>query len=143
MQSFGRLKLEGFMMSKSKIKLMLERGSERDDPRLPTLAGLRRRGILPETIREVLIEIGVKPNDATISFANLAAVNRKFLDPIAKRLMFVYNYREFRLDLSVLGVDRLTAKLPYVPGKEQYREIEVRHGDIIALNSDDTPCTLR
>ena len=136
-QSFGRLKLEGFMMSKSKIKLMLERGSERDDPRLPTLAGLRRRGILPETIREVLIEIGIKPNDATISFANLAAVNRKFLDPIAKRLMFVHNYQEFRLDLSMLGVYRLTAKLPYVPGKEQYREIEVRHGDIIALNLDD------
>jgi glutamyl-tRNA synthetase len=135
--SMGRLKLEGFMMSKSKIRLMLEKGSERDDPRLPTLAGLRRRGILPETIRELLIQIGVKPNDVTVSFMNLAAINRKILDPIAKRLMFVSKPAEYKVDLSELGVRELVARLPLRPNSSEYREIRVSHGDGILLEESD------
>lgn len=130
---FGRLKLEGFMMSKSKIRGMLEKGSTRDDPRLPTLAGLRRRGILPETIRETIIYVGVKPIDAVISFKNLAALNRKKLDRIAKRLMFVEDYKEFNLNIP----EEISARIPLYPTKSEYREIKVKPGDKILINKQD------
>ncbi|BCS91829.1 glutamate--tRNA ligase [Metallosphaera javensis (ex Sakai et al. 2022)] len=130
---FGRLKLEGFMMSKSKIRGMLETGSERDDPRLPTLAGLRRRGIIPDTVREIIIQVGLKVTDATISFDNIASVNRKLLDPVAKRLMFVRDGVAFKLDIP----QEMKAKVPLIPSKQEFREISVKPGDEIYLDRDD------
>ncbi len=130
---FGRLKLEGFMMSKSKIRGIIEKGSTIDDPRLPTLAALRRRGILPETIREIILDVGIKMNDATISFDNIAAINRKKLDPIAKRLMFVHDWEEFIIELPYT----ITAKIPLIPSKDLYREITVNPGEKILLEKND------
>ncbi len=105
---FGRLKLEGFILSKSKIrKLLEERPGEfmgYDDPRFGTIAGLRRRGILSEAIRQIILEVGVKPTDATISWANLAAVNRKLLDERADRIMYVETRSRWRWSLSMVSV---------------------------------------
>ncbi len=88
---FGRLKLEGMIMSKSAMKNIMEsEGLVRlDDPRFATIAGLRRRGITAETIRQVILDVGVKQTDASISYANLAAINRSNVDPQAPRLMYV------------------------------------------------------
>ncbi|AKA73435.1 glutamate--tRNA ligase [Saccharolobus solfataricus] len=131
---FGRLRLEGFMMSKSKIRGMLEKGTNRDDPRLPTLAGLRRRGILPDTIKDVIIDVGVKVTDATISFENIAAINRKKLDPVAKRIMFVKDAEEFSVELP----ESLNAKIPLIPSKQEMnRTIIVNPGDKILIESND------
>ncbi|MCH1770594.1 MULTISPECIES: glutamate--tRNA ligase [Metallosphaera] len=130
---FGRLKLEGFMMSKSKIRGMLETGSERDDPRLPTLAGLRRRGIIPDTVREIIIQVGLKVTDATISFDNIASVNRKLLDPVAKRLMFVREGVLFKLEIP----QEMKAKVPLIPARQEFREIFVKPGDEIYLDKGD------
>ncbi|MCS7108321.1 MAG: glutamate--tRNA ligase [Sulfolobales archaeon] len=91
--NLGRLKLEGFILSKSKIKELLAKHPERfksmDDIRFGTIASLRNRGILAETIRKVILEVGVKSSDAAISWENVAAINRKLVDSTAKRLMFV------------------------------------------------------
>lgn len=137
---FGRLKLEGFMMSKSKIKGMLEKGTTRDDPRLPTLAGLRKRGILPDTIKDVIIDVGIKTNDATISFENIAAINRKKLDPIAKRLMFVSEWEEYVIEIP----EPITAKIPLIPSKpELYRTINVNPGDKVLIEAKDAQGIIR
>lgn len=137
---FGRLKLEGFMMSKSKIKGMLEKGTTRDDPRLPTLAGLRKRGILPDTIKDVIIDVGIKTNDATISFENIAAINRKKLDLIAKRLMFVSEWEEYVIEIP----EPMTAKIPLIPSKpELYRIINVNPGDKILIEAKDAQGIIR
>ncbi|MEM0173200.1 MAG: glutamate--tRNA ligase [Sulfolobaceae archaeon] len=130
---FGRLKLEGFMMSKSKIKLLLEKGITRDDPRLPTLSALRRRGILPETIKEIIIDVGLKVNDATISFENIAAINRKKIDSIAERIMFVKNPKPFILDIP----NKITATIQVSPSSKEVRVIEVEPQDVILLDIDD------
>ncbi|AAY80838.1 glutamate--tRNA ligase [Sulfolobus acidocaldarius] len=133
-REFGRLKLEGFMMSKSKIRTVVEKGVGIDDPRLPTLAGLRRRGILSDTIKEIIITVGLKETDATISFDNLASTNRKKLDKIAKRLMFVGSPKEFIIDIP----QPILAKIPYHPSNpNEYREISVNPGDIILINEND------
>ncbi len=135
---FGRLKLEGFIMSKSYIRRLLEENPDRflgyDDPRFGTIAGLRRRGILPEAIREVILTVGIKPGDAKISWSNLAAVNRKILDPIADRIMFV----DEPVELTVEMKGCRTAKLPFHPDRpNKVREISVCPGDPVYINRRD------
>ena len=90
---YGRLKVEGMNLSKSKMMKALETGevTGTDDPRLGTLAALRKRGFLPETIRKLIWEVGPKPVDVTISWDNIDSLNRKLVDPIAHRYFFVPN----------------------------------------------------
>ena len=135
---FGRLKLEGFIMSKSYIRRLLEENPGKflgyDDPRFGTIAGLRRRGILPEAIRELIITVGVKKGDATISWANLAAVNRKLLDPRADRIMFVWEPVELAVEME----DCREAKLPLHPDRpDRTRTLRACPGDVLLLNRGD------
>jgi glutamyl-tRNA synthetase len=90
---FGRLKVEGMNLSKSRMMKALEAGecTGVDDPRLGTLAALRRRGFSAKAIRELVWEIGPKPVDITISWDNLNAINRKIIDPTSHRYYFVTN----------------------------------------------------
>jgi glutamyl-tRNA synthetase len=137
---FGRLKLEGFIMSKSKIRRLLEENPGKfmgyDDPRFGTIAGLRRRGILAEAIRRVILEVGIKPGDATLSWSNLAAANRKILDPIADRVMYVEDPVWLKLDLG--GRECLEATIPYHPDRpERTRSIRVCSGDEVGISRQD------
>jgi glutamyl-tRNA synthetase len=88
---YGRLKVEGMELSKSKLMKGLESGEYKgvDDPRLGTLAALRRRGYSPEAIRQLMWDVGPKPVDVTISWDNLNALNRKIIDPTSHRYFFV------------------------------------------------------
>ncbi len=88
---YGRLKIKGASLSKSKIVQGVREGQYQgwDDPRLATFAALRRRGITPESIRKMIIEIGPKTSDIVLSWENLYAYNRKILDPVADRYFFV------------------------------------------------------
>ncbi|MGC8582642.1 MAG: glutamate--tRNA ligase [Thermoproteus sp.] len=105
---FGRLKIEGGSLSKSKLKALRVRF---DDISMPTLSGLRNRGILPEAIWELILSVGIKPSDSTVSMANLLAINRKILDPIADRYMFVPDPVRLSLDLPA----KFAVRLPQHP----------------------------
>lgn len=87
---FGRLKVEGMNLSKSKMMRALDEGEYKtvDDPRLGTLAALRRRGYRAETIRQLIWDVGPKPVDVTISWDNINAINRKLIDPTSHRYYF-------------------------------------------------------
>jgi glutamyl-tRNA synthetase len=88
---YGRLKITGASLSKSEIVKGLASGDYKswDDPRLATLAALRRRGIMAEAIHSLMIDVGPKPADVVLSWKNLYAHNRKLMDPNAKRYFFV------------------------------------------------------
>jgi glutamyl-tRNA synthetase len=60
-----------------------------DDPRMPTIEGVIRRGIIPEAIRRFTVEVGYTKSEHTFDWSLLLSVNRKLLDPITKRLFFV------------------------------------------------------
>ncbi|MFB0501781.1 MAG: glutamate--tRNA ligase, partial [Candidatus Bathyarchaeia archaeon] len=96
---YGRLKITGALLSKSKILQGFRNGlfKQWDDPRLATLAALRRRGITPEAIRRLIIDVGPKTADVMLSWENLYAHNRKIIDPTANRYFFVRNPRELRV----------------------------------------------
>jgi len=88
---FARLNLTYTVMSKRKL---LQLVSEKyvhgwDDPRMPTIAGLRRRGYTPEAIRDFCERIGVAKNDSTIDLSLLEFAIRNDLDAKAPRAMAV------------------------------------------------------
>ncbi len=92
MMEFSRLEFEGMPVSKRVLKPLVEEGkvSGFDDPRLPTLEGLRRRGIVPEAIRKFVISLGFTKSDTLPPFETLESFNRKIIDPTSVRLFIVF-----------------------------------------------------
>ena len=87
----GRIKLKEMVLSTSKIKEGIEKGEfiGWDDPRLGTIQALRRRGFVPQTIKEIIKEIGVKSSDVTIDFSKMIDLNKGFIDQKADRYYFI------------------------------------------------------
>ncbi len=88
---FARLNLSYTVMSKRKLLRLVKEGYVRgwDDPRMPTLRGLRRRGYTPEAIKDFCARIGVAKNDSTIDLALLEHCLRDDLNKRAPRKMAV------------------------------------------------------
>lgn len=93
MLEFSRLEFEGMPVSKRVLKPLVEEGkvSGFDDPRLPTLEGLRRRGIVPEAIRKFVLSLGFTKSDTLPPFETLESFNRKIIDPTSVRLFIVFD----------------------------------------------------
>ncbi|HID38101.1 MAG TPA: glutamine--tRNA ligase/YqeY domain fusion protein, partial [Calditrichaeota bacterium] len=90
---FARLNLSYTIMSKRKLLRLVQEGhvSGWDDPRMPTLAGMRRRGYTPEAIREFSDRIGVAKADSMVDIALLEHCLREDLNKRALRVMVVLN----------------------------------------------------
>ena len=90
---FARLALTYTVMSKRFFKRMVAEGrvSGWDDPRMPTIAGLRRRGVTPSSLREFADRIGVAKANSTVDLGLLEWVIRDDLSPQVKRRMAVYD----------------------------------------------------
>lgn len=88
---FSRLNLQYTLMSKRKLKTLVETGKVMgwDDPRLPTIAGLRRRGFTPASIREFCRRIGVTKSENIVEMAQLESCIRDDLEAKAPRVMGV------------------------------------------------------
>ena len=88
---FARLNITNTVMSKRKLRRLVEEGfvSGWDDPRMPTLAGMRRRGYPPEAIRNFCEKIGVAKSNSTVEFPLLEFCVREELNTTADRAMAV------------------------------------------------------
>ena len=88
---FARLGINYTVMSKRKLRLLVEehRVSGWDDPRMPTLCGLRRRGYTPQSIRNFCERIGVAKTASTVEYAFLEHCLREDLNETAARVMAV------------------------------------------------------
>ncbi|KAA0002787.1 MAG: glutamate--tRNA ligase [Thermoplasmata archaeon] len=93
LMEFARLSIQGMPVSKRKIKPLIEKKLVMgwDDPRLPTLRGLRRRGICAEAIKQFVLSQGISKAESVVTFDQVEAINRKILDSKAKRYFFVPN----------------------------------------------------
>jgi glutamyl-tRNA synthetase len=115
---YGRLKITGAFLSKSKIVAGIRAGEFTgfDDPRLATFAALRRRGITPEAIKKMIVDVGPRPQDATLSWENLYSYNKKILDPQCDRYFFVAD----PVQMKVKNVPKqFNAELPLYPDKPE------------------------
>jgi len=88
---FARLNLSYTVLSKRKLRILVEEGHVNgwDDPRMPTLSGLRRRGYTPESIRDFCERIGVARADSLVDIALLEHCLREDLNKRAPRVMAV------------------------------------------------------
>src|SRR5215471_11818823 len=88
---FDRLSLTYTLMSKRKLRQLVEQGTVRgwDDPRMPTLSGMRRRGYTPEAIRNFVAAVGVSRTNGIVELAMLEHFVREDLNKRAPRVMAV------------------------------------------------------
>lgn len=88
---FARLNVTNMITSKRKLRLLVEKGivSGWDDPRMPTISGIRRRGYTPEAIRDFCERIGVAKADSMVDISLLEYCIREDLKMKAPRLMTV------------------------------------------------------
>jgi glutaminyl-tRNA synthetase len=115
---FARLNLTYTVLSKRKLQELVEGGhvTSWDDPRMPTLAGMRRRGVTPEAIRHFCERIGVSTRDSLVDVSLLEHALREHLNATSPRVMAVLRPLKIVLDNFPEGrVDELVA--PYDPEK--------------------------
>jgi glutaminyl-tRNA synthetase len=88
---FSRLNIDYTVMSKRKLKRLVEEGyvDGWDDPRLPTISGLRRRGFTPESIKDFCDRVGVTRKESIVSYLLLEECLRTDLNIRANRMMGV------------------------------------------------------
>ncbi len=90
---FGRLNITNTVMSKRYLKQLVDANKTTgwDDPRMPTLSGLRRRGYTPTAIKNFILSTGLSKNNSTVSSEMLEASLRDDLQNISPRIMGVIN----------------------------------------------------
>ena len=90
---FSRLNLDYTVMSKRMLLRLVEEKlvDGWDDPRMPTISGMRKRGYTPESIRNFCEQIGVTKKDSSISISTLESTVRENLGPITPRVFTVIN----------------------------------------------------
>ncbi|MDF2426642.1 MAG: glutamate--tRNA ligase [Nitrosopumilus sp.] len=110
---FSRLEFKGMPISKRIIKPLIEEGKVTwyDDPRLPTLEALRRRGIKPEAIRKFIMSLGLTKANTLAPFDALESFNRKFVDTDSIRLFMVSNAKK----LTVKNLPISSVEIPNHP----------------------------
>ena len=121
---FSRLEFKGMPISKRIIKPLIEEGkvSWYDDPRLPTLEALRRRGIKPEAIKKFIMSLGLTKANTLAPFDSLEAFNRKFVDADSTRLFMVRNAKK----LTVKNLPVSAVEIPNHPINDMgKRKIEI------------------
>jgi glutamyl-tRNA synthetase len=90
-EQFSRFNFKGTPVGKRLLRPLVEEKvvTGWDDPRMPTIEGVKRRGIVPEAIRQFTLQVGYGKTEHTFDWSLLFAVNRKILDPISRRVFFV------------------------------------------------------
>lgn len=99
---FGRIKLGKTILSTSKIKEGIEKGiyTGWDDPRLGTIRALRRRGFEAQALKTAILDLGIKPSDASIEFARLADLNQTAVQKKAVQAEFLTEVVQFDVQFA-------------------------------------------
>jgi glutamyl-tRNA synthetase len=131
---WGKIKMQEFgKFSTSELRRAIERGEYEgwDDPRLPTLKALRRRGFQPDALRKFFISLGITQTDIAVSMKNLYAENRKVVDARASRYFFTRSPRALKLRNG----SSFVAEALKHPSRDEFREI--RTGSTVYVSVDD------
>jgi len=141
---FARLNVSYVITSKRRLKQLVDEGivDGWDDPRMPTIAGLRRRGYTPESIRLMCERAGTSKAGGWTDYASLELALRDDLDPKAPRAMAVLD--PLRLELTnwaaIFGGDaahREPCHAPVHPQRPELGTREIRMGPQLWIERDD------
>ncbi|MGV8085563.1 MAG: glutamate--tRNA ligase [Candidatus Bilamarchaeum sp.] len=113
---FSRLNIKNAPISKRLLLPLVKEGKVMgwDDPRLPTLKGLERRGVLPAAIKQFVLAFGLSKVESEPEWEGLLAINRKMLDPQSKHFFFVAN----PIELQIEGLGKREIKLKLHPKQD-------------------------
>lgn len=133
---FARLNLEYVLTSKRKLTQLVEEGivSGWDDPRMPTVAGLRRRGYTPESLREFCRRIGISKQDNLVEYAQLESCIRDDLNENAPRAFAVLDPIKVVIT-NYEGSENLT--MANHPQREELGERQVEFGPELYIERED------
>jgi glutamyl-tRNA synthetase len=131
---FSRFNFRGTPVSKRLLRPLVEEKlvAGWDDPRMPTVEGLRRRGILPQAIREFTLQVGYTKAEHEYDWSILLSINRKILDPISKRMFFVPD----PVKLAVDDAPRRKTTIPFHPQRDLGERTIETQGEFYVSSGD-------
>ncbi|OLS20626.1 MAG: Glutamate--tRNA ligase [Candidatus Heimdallarchaeota archaeon LC_2] len=134
--SFGRFNIQGTPTKGRVIRELVETGivSGWDDIRLVTLAGIKKRGLHPDTARLIIQEAGLTSKNTQVAWQTVEAKSKELLEPISKRFFFIPNPIRIKVENSPVN----EFELPIHPDHPEYgnRKFDIT-GDFY-LSKDDT-----
>ncbi|MGB9748774.1 MAG: glutamate--tRNA ligase [Candidatus Woesearchaeota archaeon] len=132
---YGRFNVAGAVTQGRIIRQMIEEKKVIgwDDPSLVTLRALRRRGIQRETYYELAKTVGLSPTQTNIEWSVISAINRKILDPIAKRFFFIEN----PVSISIKNAPKQDINIKLHPEHPEYGFRHFRTSDEFYIEKKD------
>jgi glutamyl-tRNA synthetase len=136
--SVGRINFDGFPVSCSKTRPRIESGEFTgwDDPQIPFLPALRRRGYHPDALRKYAMEVGVTRNDKSLHidefFKHINALNKELIDKNADRYFFIAN----PVEISVEGREEEEIELDLHPDKKKGGRKFIVHNEFFIAGDD-------
>ncbi|MBQ7348399.1 MAG: glutamine--tRNA ligase/YqeY domain fusion protein [Clostridia bacterium] len=135
---FARLNVTNLVMSKRYLKKLVEEGKVDgwDDPRMPTLAGIRRRGVPAEALKDFCQRIGVSKANSEVQISYLEACIREYLNIHAERAMGVLK----PLKLTITNYpENVTEQVDFDinPNQEEKRTRKINFSKNIYIDADD------
>jgi glutaminyl-tRNA synthetase len=140
---FGRLNLTYVITSKRKLKALVDEGhvSGWDDPRMPTLAGMRRRGYTPASIRKMAEDTGASKTNIWVDYGVLEIALREDLEPLAARAMAVLDPLKLELtnwaDVFGSASHREPCTAPAHPQRPELGQRAFTLGPTVWIERDD------
>jgi glutamyl-tRNA synthetase len=135
---WGHVQIDAYdvSMSTSTIKEKIEAGELTgwDDPRAPTIASMRKRGIRGQAIVDAMVELGASTSNVDLALSSIYATNRDLIDDETDRAFFVRDGDRFPLSG---GPD--AGSPPVHPDHEDRGRREIPVGDAVLLEPDDVP----
>ncbi|MEK6982432.1 MAG: glutamate--tRNA ligase [Candidatus Micrarchaeota archaeon] len=134
MIGFSRLAIKGAPISKRLLVPLVKEGKVLgwDDPRLPTLVALRRRGIIPQAIKNFVLSFGLSKVESEPTWERLLVENKKLIEPTSKHYFFVSN----PVKMKIKNAKETDVKIKLHPSADYgFREIKVN--DTLYISSSD------
>ncbi|MBN4049134.1 glutamate--tRNA ligase [archaeon AH-315-M20] len=131
---FARFNLEGVESSGRVIRDLIKKKKliGWDDPTLTTIVALKRRGFLPEAIKNFVLSTGITKSESTLTWDDLIVYNKRILDSKANRYFFIHDAKEIKIEKA----PKQNVKLKLHPdAKERLRELNTN--DRFYIEKDD------
>ncbi len=135
---FARLSIEHNLMSKRKLSELVERNFVKgwDDPRMPTISGMKRRGYTPNSIKDFCSRIGITKKNSFIEMGVLENTIRKELNISANRIMGVLD----PIEINITNYPENTTEnivAPYNPNTENSKKRNISISKKVYIDRDD------
>ena len=132
---FSRLKIKNTPVQKRVIRSLIDRNiiQSWDDPRLSTVFGLRSRGIVPETLKNLVYELRLSTSKGELDWNIILSLNTKVVEPIAPHMFAVKN----PIKLTVEGLEPGTIELKNHPREKTLGTRSIETGDTFWIDGSD------